>query len=134
MGAIRQFFRVHRHAAILLLYMALAMKAVVPAGFMVDAGAKVLTVHICTDSLDPGVARLIALPFGHQGDVGHKAHADAPCPFAALGHAALGGADPVQLALALAFILALGFAWAVPARIKPSAFLRPPLRGPPAHP
>jgi hypothetical protein len=46
--------------------------------------------------------------------------------------AGLGGVDMALLALALAFILALGFAPLRPARAASTRFLRPPLRGPPA--
>lgn len=61
-----------------------------------------------------------------------KSKADIPCTFTALTHGALGGADPIQLALALLIILTLGFAPILPAARKHIHYLRPPLRGPPA--
>ena len=56
------------------------------------------------------------------------------CPYGALGFAALGGADPIQLAAALAFVLTLGFAALVVPAPRTIAHLRPPLRGPPLLP
>jgi len=46
--------------------------------------------------------------------------------------ATLGAADVLLLALALAFIFALGIAPSRPAPPARAAHLRPPLRGPPA--
>jgi hypothetical protein len=46
--------------------------------------------------------------------------------------AGLAGADAIQLAAAIAFILVLGFfAAALPLSAEP-AYIRPPLRGPPS--
>jgi hypothetical protein len=94
-----------------------------------------LTVTICADASGTPKQMRIALP-SKGGDAGGD-HSEAaskaqPCAFAGLGHGALGGADPVLLAAALAFILLVGFA---PLRAPPArdiAFLRPPLRGPPS--
>ena len=56
----------------------------------------------------------------------------AECPFASLSMASMTGADPALLSLALAFILALGFA-STPNHLPKRVYhLRPPLRGPPA--
>lgn len=126
----------------MLVALALAMKVLIPAGFMLgqDAGARTLTVQICADSLGHAVTKQIIVEqsgarpdvqSGH-GDDSKQAAADGACPFTALGHGLIGGADPVQLALALLFILTLAFAPLVPARAKPVFHLRPPLRGPPA--
>ena len=130
MSTLRNFFRDHRRFAALLVALTLMMKALVPAGFMVDGDAKVITVHICADTLGAGSSRQITLPqSGH--DDGHRAHADSSCHFTALGHAVTGGADPIQLTLALAFILGLGFAPLVRGNLRRIFHLRPPLRGPP---
>ena len=58
---------------------------------------------------------------------------DSVCPYTALGHASLAGADPALLATALAFILALAFAPLAPARLSRIPHIRPPLRGPPSQ-
>jgi hypothetical protein len=130
MTILRAFFLSHRRLAALLIAVALCMKALFPAGFMLGSDARVLTVQICADSLGHTITRQIAVgQKGHSSDAG-KSHE--PCAFTALGHALLGGADPVQLALALLFILTLAFAPHLPAAPGRIAYLRPPLRGPPA--
>jgi len=129
MTALRAFFLHHRRMAALLIALALAMKALVPAGFMLGGDTHVLTVQICADALGQQITQKIVLPSSHSGE--EKARSDSPCHFTALGHAMLGGADPVLLALALVFILALGFAPVLAPAPRRIAFLRPPLRGPP---
>ena len=128
MHTFRAFFLSHRRVAALLVALALCMKALLPAGYMLGSESRTITVQICADSLGAKITKQI--------DVGAKDHgktkADAPCAFTALTHGALGGSDPIQLALALLFILALGFAPHIPAAPKRDHYLRPPLRGPPA--
>jgi hypothetical protein len=139
MGFVRAFFRDHRRFAALLVALALAMKALVPGGYMIGQQGKVLTVTICADASGTGLTRQIVVPTSEsesqsdRGKSGEHGKSDSPCPYAALGMAALGGADTVLLALALAFILALGFAPLRPVRPERRAYLRPPLRGPPAQ-
>jgi len=130
MNALRAFFLSHHRVAALLIAAALCMKALVPAGYMIDGGARMLTIRVCADSLGHVVTRQISVQ--QSGHDNHKAHADSPCAFTALSHATMGGADPIQLALALGFILALGFVAVVPAAPRRISHLRPPLRGPPA--
>lgn len=124
----------NRALAVLVLALALAMKALVPAGYMAAPGAKFLSVAICADSSGGDQLKKIAIPMkgdpaGSPSDHGKPA---VTCAFAALSMAALGGADAPLLALALAFILAIALLTAAP----PPALrlhLRPPLRGPPLH-
>jgi hypothetical protein len=126
----------HRYAqlTLVLVAIALAVKALVPAGYMISpAGGRFLTVTICADASGTPKQMRIAIPDKNQtgGDHSEAADKSQPCAFSGLGHAALGGADPILLAAALAFILLIGFA---PLRAPPArnlAFLRPPLRGPP---
>ena len=131
MNRLRAFFCDHRRFAVVLIALTLAMKALVPAGYMVDREGAVFTVHICADQTGQTITRQVTIPKAGQGDQ-HKAQADTPCQFIALGHAALGGADPILLALALGFVLALGFADWRALQPRGGAWLRPPLRGPPA--
>lgn len=128
MHSLRAYFLSHARVAALLVALALCMKALIPAGYMLGGESKTITVQICADSLGAKITKQI--------DVGTKDHgkskADMPCAFTALTHGVLGGADPIQLALALLFILTLGFAPLLPAGVKRVHYLRPPLRGPPA--
>jgi hypothetical protein len=133
MGAYRVFLREHRWLALWLIAAALAVKALVPAGYMLaDTGGKTLTVAIC-DGSGP-VAMTIALPMDpDHAKAPDGAKQDGGCAFSALAHATMGGADPALLIAAIAFLLALGFAPAAPPRVRRLAFARPPLRGPPAR-
>lgn len=134
MNRFRALIRDHARLALVLLALALAVKAVVPAGFMLSAGGdRFLTVTICSDASGTPKQMQIAIPGkktagGDHSDPGAKV---THCAFSGLGHAALGGVDPLLLAGALAFILLVGLAPlpALPARAL--SFLRPPLRGPP---
>jgi hypothetical protein len=133
MHPLRAFFLDHRRLAALLVALTLVMKALVPAGFMVDGGARTLSVHICGDAAGSGGPTQITIPQRDSGDDGHKGHADSPCHFTALGHAVTGGADPIQLILVLALIISVSFAALAPTRAPRILHLRPPLRGPPAR-
>ena len=134
MQSLRVLAHRHRLLALLLVVLALAIKAAVPAGYMLHQNGTVLTVEICADASGGTVTRQIVLPqSGAPADskAGHD-KSPATCPYAALSHAALAGADAVLLALALTFILALGFTPAPALPLRRATFLRPPLRGPPA--
>jgi hypothetical protein len=125
----------HARLTLVLLALALAVKAVVPAGFMLSAGGdQFLTVTICSDASGSPKQMQIAIPGKRDtgGDHSDAASKATHCAFSGLGNSALGGTDPLLLAAALAFILLIGFAPlpALPARDIP--FLRPQLRGPPA--
>lgn len=131
MHAIRAFFRTHRRLALALVVLALAMKALTPAGFMPAAPGKVLTVMICDGQGDMQAAK-IAIPGESKTDTGSAAKGDSVCPYAWLSFAALGGTDALLAAALLLFILASAFA---PARIPPlrrGHRVLPPPCGPPA--
>lgn len=134
MGMWRLFLREHRWLALWLIAAALAVKALVPAGFMLaNTGGKTLTVAIC-DGTGPATMT-IALPMDqdHGSAPADAGKQDGGCAFSVLGHAATGGADPVLLIAAIAFLLALGYvAVAAPAPQR-RAYALPPLRGPPAR-
>lgn len=130
MTALRSFVLRHRLLAMVLVAAALCLRMALPAGYMVAPEAKVLSIRICVDSLDHDAIAKIAVPVkGTAGKTGGSAKGE--CAFSSLGMAATGGADAVQLALALAFILLLGFAPTNAPRPRRLSRLRPPLRGPP---
>lgn len=113
--------------------MALCVKALVPAGFMIGPmnglGAKSFTILVCADATGSVHDTKIIVP---QSGKDGTAKAQQSCPFSVLGFAALGGADVVLLAAAIAFILALGFAAAPALRVARFRHVLPPGRGPPA--
>ncbi|MEG3146479.1 DUF2946 family protein [Sphingomonas sp. RT2P30] len=132
MRGMRHLFRRHARLAWLMVTLALAMKVLVPAGFMPVFGAKGVAIVICSGS-GPMTATMampgMATPGGDHDAPGKH---EAPCAFAGLAAPGLGGADIIQLAIALAAIVAFGVLFTPIARRPIWAFLRPPLRGPPA--
>ena len=132
MGGIRQILRDHRRIALACALMALALRALLPAGLMLAPAGHTLTVAICADATGLKLVRDIVVP-GAPAKA-HDAKADpaaSACPYAALAMASLGGADPILLAAALALLMVLGLAAIIPVRTPPASRLRPPLRAPP---
>lgn len=129
MSSLRAFLGHHRQFAGLLVALALAMKALIPSGYMVGGQARTITIEICADASGGHVTRDVVVP--RSDAPAEYGKADGLCAFSALGMAALGGADFVLLAAALAFVLALGFAAAPSLLRRIAGHLRPPLRGPP---
>jgi len=156
MGELRNFLRVQHLLVAGLIALALAMKVLVPAGYMLNQGGGGPLLMICPKA-NPGFnLEHQPDPHAHHADHGGHAghHADAAvhaghhdgdahgnvhdghksdntCPYSVMPMASLSGADGVQLAIALVFILALGFASVVVPRLAAIPYLRPPLRGPP---
>lgn len=116
----------------------LLVKLLVPAGYMISGDHGRIALTLCS-----GVApQAMAGTHGAAHDAGHASHhgktkdhgkAEMPCAFAGLTAASTGAIDPIQLAALIAFIMIAGISGvpALPARAC-SAYLRPPLRGPPA--
>lgn len=133
MNTFRALLRHHRRLALLLVVLALAVKAIVPDGFMPAAKGTTISIQICADAFAQPVTRQIVVPAkGVDAGKDSQHKSEGFCAFTALGHGALGGIDPVLLVAALLFLFVLGFAPLVPATPRRMVFLRPPLRGPPA--
>lgn len=112
------------------------LKLLVPTGYMIDSNHGRMTITICSGT---GPATItMEMPGMHGGMADHgksKNHgkAEMPCAFSGLSTAMTGAIDPIQLTALITFVLALGLvATILPAPSRP-AFLRPPLRGPPAY-
>ncbi len=133
MHLLRNLIVRNRAFAALVLACALAMKVLVPAGYMSMPGAQLLSVSICADASGGAETRQIAIPMkGEPAPAGGEhGKAAGPCAFSALTMASLAGADAPLLALALAFVLAAGLMAATPPPASARRHLRPPLRGPP---
>jgi hypothetical protein len=131
MHAIRAFFRRHATLAILIAVLALGVRVLMPNGYMAASGPAGFTVTLCGGGEGQSIS--IALLDGkHHGAPDKQQAADKPCAFSGLGFAAVPAIDPFLLALAIAFIMAIG---TLPRRSFPRPAglrLRPPLRGPPA--
>ena len=129
--SLRRLLFGHVPAACLLLMLTLCMKLVVPVGFMPQLTDGRVELVMC-DGMAP-VTPVVAMHGMHGHHHGHDGPTkpDAPCPFAGLAAPALGGADPIQLAIALADILVAGLVAATAIRLRAAGHVRPPLRGPP---
>ena len=142
MSALRAFFLFHRRVAALLIAATLCMKALVPAGYMISGDglgsgqgvAKAFTIQICGDADGHHLTRQITIPRHAKPGEDNTEHgkADNVCPYSAMVMASLSAADAPLLALALGFILALGFAPQRRVARAHTPYLQPPLRGPPA--
>lgn len=128
MTALRRHLRSRPWLAALALAAALALRLLVPAGFMPTVADGRVTLTLCS-GVQPA-APMAAMPGMAHHDDG-SGTAEAPCAYADLALPALGSADPALLAAALAFVVALAMRRAIPLAPRASARLRPPLRGPP---
>lgn len=132
MLTLRHFFLTHRALALVIIALALAMKALVPTGMMVEArGDLTLTMTICSGM---GALETVTIPIEREQSPQdqHQSSSDKQvCGFSVLGHGALGGADAVQLAAGLLFIILIGFAPIAQVRVTSPAYRWPHTRGPP---
>ncbi|MGD9812579.1 MAG: hypothetical protein AB7U35_14810, partial [Sphingobium sp.] len=79
--------------AMLMIGAALAVRALVPAGYMPAPGSRTFTVMLCADQ--NATAIRIAIPMDTPGAPDGKSHhGDSPCAFGSLAGASLGGASP----------------------------------------
>jgi hypothetical protein len=128
-GVLSGVIRNHPWLAAALVALVLAMKIVVPGGFMPAAQSGKLVILVCSGlGMEPVAVDIGGKPAKPDGATRTAAQ---PCVFAALADLWLPGADPVQLRAALLFILALGFAAISAPALARLSRLRPPLRGPP---
>lgn len=128
-----RLLREHRRLAAILVALTLCMKALVPAGFMVGANTKLITIEICADASGGKLTRPMVIPLdgGTGGEQSGHGKSDATCAWTALAQAAHSGADAELLVLSLAFILALGFLRYAAEPVRRSCHILPPSRGPP---
>ncbi|KAJ8137615.1 hypothetical protein OY671_009172, partial [Metschnikowia pulcherrima] len=133
MGESRAFLIGHRRSAAIVVAFASSMKASLPAGYMVGPaqGQKISTLLVCADASGDHLARQVSSPASGQKDGNSPSHD--VCPFAGHAFAASGGADPIQIASAISFVLASGFAPAPLPRLARARHVLPPPCGPPVR-
>jgi hypothetical protein len=129
MTPLRHYLRGHRHIALAIIALALLMRMLVPVGFMPQVSAGTMTIALCTGH-GPATVEMAVAGSGHH-DQGKNAKPDMPCPFGSTSSVGLTGADPILLAIAIAFVMALSLRPVSAVRIADAPRLRPPLRGPP---
>jgi hypothetical protein len=132
MALIRPLLIARGVAIAALLLLALAMKALMPAGMMFAVQDRHITVVVCADGLGEHRTVDLVVPID-QAPAGKKSTGtdDTPCPYAGLGMAGLPGANAILLAGALGYILVRSIPASPAPRLEPVRQLRPPLRGPP---
>ena len=128
---LRSLFLRHRTVAMTVIFLALAMKVLVPAGFMPEARGKVLTIVMC-DGTGQSVASKMVLPTPGKSAGDPVIKHDGTCPWGGLSHDALSTTEAFLAAILLVWIMAQVFRPATRPVLRGIAHLRPPLRGPPA--
>lgn len=113
----------------LLVALALCVRALLPAGYMPQAGGRLLSVAICADTQGLHLTRQITLPTRPEAGEHAPGHS---CTLCALAHAPMAGGGDVALPAAPAPARAAlaqggGAGWRLAAPLR----LRPPLRAPP---
>ncbi|MDX3911249.1 MAG: hypothetical protein QHC67_15735 [Sphingobium sp.] len=132
MQAIRRLVFDNPKLAGFVLALALALKLVVSAGYMPVISGGQFIVSICSGT--GPVTMVMTIPGTGQEKKGGEqpGKAEQPCAFASLSAPLLAAADPLLLASAILFVLALGLRVVVPLATVAPPYLRPPLRGPPS--
>lgn len=131
MKGLRNLFRRHRTVALALIVLALAMKVIVPAGFMPAAQGKAITIVMC-DGTGQTMADKIVVEVPGKSDAEKVIKHDGTCPWGGQSHDALSPVDVLLAAALLLWILAQALVPVTRPHLRGIAYLRPPLRGPPA--
>lgn len=123
-----------RSWAMMIVALALLVRALIPAGYMIVPNSLTLTVQICSGLQTDHATIDIVVPMSSKGQdhLGDHSQKSPPCAFSALSMASMAGASCPLLALALAYIIAIAVTATAPVPCRSIAHLRPPLRGPPS--
>lgn len=130
MRTLHRRLRSHPGLVALVFAAALALRVLVPAGFMPTVADGRVTLMLCS-GVQPAQPMAAMPGMAHHNSDHGGGMVGSPCAYADLAVPALGAADPVLLAVALAFVMALAIRRAIPLAPREFARLRPPLRGPP---
>ncbi|MFW2852502.1 DUF2946 family protein [Sphingomonas sp. TX0543] len=132
MHRLRRLVFANRPFACAIIALALLLKIAIPAGFMPTVSNGQIVVSICS-GMGPATMVMTVPGLEHKSDNdGHPGKAEQPCAFAGLSALSLPAADPILLAAAILFVLALGTRPLTLSASSIVSYLRPPLRGPPA--
>jgi len=127
---LRAFSRRHSWLLALAVLTALALRMLVPTGYMVRVEPDRVAVSLCTAHGTETV--YIDRAPGKQDQDRKTGDAAKRCAFADFSVPGLPAVPLLELAAALVFILALWLARVEPLRLADASRLRPPLRGPPS--
>jgi hypothetical protein len=133
MTAFRNIIFSFRYFALWVFALALCVKAFVPAGYMVDRNAMILTVVMCADSQANVVTREIIIPIKSTNDSQQSEHRkiDGHCAFTSLGFCPLEAVDAALLAAGLLISLILAYLVATKQHFSALSWLMPPAQAPP---
>lgn len=132
MKLIRVLVQTHSKWFGMLFMIALAMKALTPNGYMVSADSQTITIKICNGLGDAEQTIDIQMNTNtNDHDSGSNMNSEA-CSSSSVSQSTMMTIDPVQLALALGFIMLAGLVVKAAILFARLPRLRPPLRGPPA--
>lgn len=114
--------------------LALLVRTLIPAGYMVSPAAMSFTVQLCSGFGQEHMTTRIVVPRSGDSDdrSGEHSPKNQPCAYSALSMASILGADGPLLAPVQAFALDSGALLAASLICARFAYLRPPLRGPPS--
>ena len=140
--ALRRHVLAHRHLATLICVAALALKLLIPSGYMISAEHGRIAITICSgfapQTISPVTSRDmdLTMPEMHgdmadQGKSDEHGRTEMPCAFSSLSAHALAAVDPVLLIAAIAFVMAVGSRAVGSPRLALTPHLRPPSQGPP---
>lgn len=121
-----------RYVAVLICVAALALKLVVPTGYMIGDERGHVAIVMCPGAAAVPVAAAMHGVMADHGKSKDHGKPELPCAFAGLSAASLGAVDSVLLAALIVFVMAVGLSRALPLPWIRRSYLRPPLRGPPA--
>ncbi len=131
MKLIRHLLQTRSSWFAVLFTLVLAMKALVPNGYMISADSETITVKMCNGVGDG--QQTIEIPMnvgGNEHDSGSNMTSEA-CSSSSVSQSTMTATDPLQLSLALSFIMLVGLVAKTAILLEHSVRLRPPLRGPP---
>lgn len=134
MRAMRVLTLHQRSWFIMILALAMFVRAVVPAGYMVAPASMTLSVQICADGVTGPSKIEIEVPLskGGQSDKSDHGQKSGQCAFSALSMASIATDHSPLLIAALATIVATIVTHGTPHLQHQTRYLRPPLRGPPS--
>lgn len=142
---VRSLLLKHPAFATWVLVCAMAMRILVPAGFMPVISASGVTIEICGGTVQAPISVTKAMPMAmapamtmpgmtHHSDKSDRSAVDMPCAFSGLTAPSMAAADLVLLAVTIAFIIGIVFRSRTAGPIAAHPYLTPPLRGPPPFP
>ena len=131
MHRLRRLALNNRALAATLFALAMAMKVLIPAGFMPIIEDGRIVISLCSGT--GPMKMMMAMPGPDHGKSDENQHGkvEQPCAFAGLTAPSLAAADPILLVLAILFVMTLSQRPILPRVVQRPAHLRPPLRGPP---